>query len=386
MPISNSFEVGKVIVALNKNHVTPGCEVSRDGVFSEIDYSKIETIFPAKETECDTGDIVLLCLICQKKETVTNVVDQLLDHPYVVHAEPNYFFNRHIIPNDQYFRYLWGLETIETPLAWDYTTGSANIVVGVTDSGIDHNHPDIRENMWVSSDGYHGWNFINDDSESMDTSGHGTHVAGTIGAVGNNFLGITGVCWRVKLAALRIGNNVMSLAAAISAIHYSNENYISILNNSWGGREYSPILEHAVTHYNGLFIASAGNDGVNNDFLPDYPASFDSENVISVAATKQDNTLAAFSNYGVKSVHIAAPGADIFSLALNSKYSYQSGTSMAAPHVAGAAALLKSYRPNLTALDIKHIILSSADKHPHLSGKILTSGILNVKAMFEMAN
>jgi len=384
MPNYNDhFESEKVIVSLNQRRHCPETSAS---ILYGIDHEKVEVIFPFKGDEFPIGDIILVHLTCKKKSTVINTVEKLSAHPYVFHAEPNYLFNRHIIPNDPYYKHLWGLEKIKAPLAWNYSTGDTNIVVGVADSGIDYNHPDIKDNMWISKDGDYGWNFINNNNDPMDMAGHGTHVAGTIGAVGNNFIGIAGVCWRVKLVALRIGNNAFSLDAAIASIHYANENNITIYNNSWGGRQYSPHLKHAIEHYNGLFIASAGNDGVDNDLLPDYPASYDNDNIISVAAANPYDALAPFSNYGAKSVDIAAPGTDILSLSLKGEYNDQSGTSMATPHVSGAAALLKSYRPGLTALEIKNIILSSADKHPNFDGKILSGGILNIDAMFEMVN
>ena len=295
------------------------------------------------------------------------------------------FIGTHTIPNDEYFSYLWGTKKIKSDLAWNYTTGSNQIVVGVTDSGIDYTHPDLKYNMWICKDGLNGWNFFNSNENSTDTTGHGTHVAGTIGAVGNNFIGITGICWNINIASLKIGHIFMNLSAAIEAINYANINNISILNNSWGSSYYSPLLKFAIEQYDGLFITSAGNEGLNSDYFPDFPASYDSDNIISVTATNQDDSLTPFSNYGVKSIDIAAPGIDILSTSLNGGYSYQTGTSMAAPHVAGAAALLKSYMPDLTHLEIKDIILSSADKYPHLEGKVLTGGILNVNAMLEAA-
>jgi subtilisin family serine protease len=238
-----------------------------------------------------------------------------------------------------------------------------------------------------------GWDFYvdadtqsNNPMQNRHANDHGTHVAGTIGAVGNNFIGVTGVCWNVELASLKIGNCFINLAAAIESIDYANRKGIEILNNSWGGCTYSPTLRFVIGQYDGLFIASAGNNGTNNDLLPIYPASYDNNNIISVAATNQCDVLAPFSNYGIKSVDIAAPGTDILSTSLHGEYSYQNGTSMAAPHVAGAAALLKSYKPGLTVSEIKKIILSSADKYPELEGKILTGGILNVNAMIETAN
>ena len=385
---NNNFEAGKVIVALNKNfNYTDSSDYYINQVLDGIDFEKIDVIFrPNKiNNESAMGYVILVYLKDKDKLTVINAIEKLMTNPYVVYAEPDYLFNTHVIPNDQYFEYLWGAKKIRSPLAWNYTTGSNSVVVGVTDSGIDHNHPDMSDNMWVSPNRRYinGWNFTNNSNNSMDMTGHGTHVAGTIGAVGNNYIGITGICWNVKIAALRIGCIFMNLAAAIAAIDFSNTNTIPILNNSWGGRQYSPILKNAIEQYDGLFIVSAGNCGTNNDFIPDYPASYDSDNIISVAATNQCDALAPFSNYGAKSVDIAAPGTDIFSTSLNGEYSYHSGTSMSAPHVAGAAALLKSYMPFLTALEIKNIILSSADKYPNLDEKVLTGGILNVHAMLE---
>ncbi|WP_207747836.1 S8 family serine peptidase [Clostridium sp. D33t1_170424_F3] len=178
----------------------------------------------------------------------------------------------------------------------------------------------------------------------------------------------------------------LDAASAIAAISFANRFNIPILNASWGGRGYSRALKDAIEHYNGLFIASAGNSAEDNDITPVYPASYDCDNIISVAATTPDDTLARFSNYGAESVDLAAPGTDILSLGLQREYSTQNGTSMAAPHVAGAAALLKSYLPNLTTSDLKDIILSSAVKTPYLAGKVSTGGMLNVHAMFERMN
>lgn len=268
------------------------------------------------------------------------------------------------------------------PLAWEYSTGSNQVAVGVIDSGIDYNHPDIKKNMWSTRGLINGWNFVDNNEYPIDTTGHGTHVAGTIGAVGNNEIGITGICWDVKVVALKFD---LDVASAVAAIYFANQFEIPILNASWGGPADSQTLKYAIEHYNGLFIASAGNSGMNNDLNPIYPASYDMDNLISVAATDQNNELTVFSNYGEKSVDIAAPGIDILSLGLYNEYSIQNGTSMSAPHVAGAAALLKSYIPNISILDLKKIILSSALKVSNLNGKILTSGILNVGAMFELA-
>lgn len=385
MPDYNNFEPGKVIVALNSNFINPHSVAGYTHMLGGIDFESVDIIFQSGKNDSSIGDIILVHLRSNEKSTVMDAVEALLGSPYVIYAEPSYYIAAHVIPNDQYFDYLWGAKKINSPLAWTYTTGSPRIIVGVTDSGIDHNHPDLHGNMWISPDGLNGRNFFNTNQNIGDTTGHGTHVAGTIGAVGNNFIGITGICWNVKIASLRIGHIYMSLSAAIGAIHYANMHNITILNNSWGGDYYSPLLKFAIEQYNGLFIASAGNDALDSDYFPDYPASYDSENIISVAATDANDSLTPFSNYGVRSIDIAAPGIDIFSTSLNNGYDYQSGTSMAAPHVAGAAALLKSYIPDLTSLEIKDIILSSASKSRNLEGKVLTGGILNVNAMLETA-
>jgi subtilisin family serine protease len=382
------LETGNVIVAVNNNFTLSDSPVSYADILSRVNYEKAEVIFHSKKNGSNIGDILLVHLTHKDKPAVMNAVQELSANPRVAFAESDYLYNAHIVPNDPYYRYLWGLESINAPLAWNYTTGGADVVVGVVDSGIDHNHPDIRDNMWISQNGQYinGWNFLCDNSNSMDTTGHGTHIAGTIGAVGNNFIGITGVRWKGKIAALKIGNAFMNLAAIIASIDFANRNNIPILNNSWGCKNYSHGLRLAIEQYDGLFVVSSGNCGLNNDIFPDYPSSYDSDNIISVAASCPDNNLTDFSNYGAESVDIAAPGIDILSLSLYGGYSYETGTSMAAPHVTGAAALLKSYMPDLTALDIKNIILSSAAKYPALRGKISSGGILNVNSMLEMAN
>ena len=386
---SDNFAAGKVILALNKN-ISRGVNYMRQ-ILTDLDVEKTEVIFRPKwvSNNSDIGEILLVCLKNKDKPAVIDAVEKLSASPYVRYAEPDYLAELLRIPNDPYFDRLWGMENIKAPLAWNYTTGSANVTVGIADTGIDHNHPDIRRNMWTPRCGpnIHGWNFVEDNDDTVDTHLHGTAMAGIAGAVGNNSIGVVGVCWNVRVAALRIGgigNNIIDIAAAIKSIDFANRHNIPILNNSWGSRDYSSCLKFAIEQYDGLFVAASGNDGKDNDASPFYPASYDIDSVITVAASDSDNNLAGFSNYGEKSVDIAAPGTNILSLNLAGEYtSYGGGTSLSAPHVAGAAALLKSYKPSLTALQIKSIILSSAEKHPGLAGKVLSSGILNVNAMFE---
>lgn len=372
--MNNNYELGKVIVALNINITSKDVlDYYIDLVLDGIDYEKAEIIFHSKNTESlnEGTNIVLIYLKDKNPHAVTNAVAKLSSSPYIVYAEPDYIEEMHIISNDPLYNQLWGIQKINAPLAWDYTTGDSSISVGVIDTGIDQNHPDIRENMWTTWNGrlIYGWNFADNSSDSMDLDGHGSHVAGTIGAVGNNRIGITGVCWQVRVAALKFG---LDVASAIAAIDFANYYKISILNASWGGRAYSQALKDAIDQYDGLFVASAGNDGTNNDVDPMYPASYDCKDIISVAAVDSYDTLDRFSNYGLKTVDIAAPGTNILSLDLAGEYSPLNGTSMAAPHVAGAAALLKSSMPNISTITLKRIILSSAMENPELKGKILT--------------
>lgn len=388
---NNDFELGKVIVTLNKNFNNLNlftCDIKN--IFFGIEVERVEYLFRCNKVDVNSnmGDVILIYLKNKEKIEVINAIGKLSNNQYVVYAEPDYLYEPDVIPNDPDFGKLWGMQNIKSPLAWNYTTGNCHVVVGVLDSGIDSKHPDLKDNLWFSSDGlfFNGWNFIDNNCDPTDVTGHGTHVAGTIGAVGNNAIGVTGVSWNVQLASFKIGDNRIDLAAAISAIYFASMKNIPILNNSWGGRTYSPILKYAIEQYDGLFIASAGNSGSNNDLLPSFPASYNSDNIISVAASTPENTLSSFSNYGIQSVDIAAPGTNILSTSLNGEYSYKNGTSMAAPHVAGAAALLKSYMPFLSTFELKYIILLSSSKSINLSGKVLTGGILNVDSMIKLAN
>lgn len=389
MECCDDFEPGKVIVALRKDvgHMGSFALDFRE-IFRGIDVENVEYLFysSGETVESEMGDVLLVYLRNKGKMEVMDAIERLFFNPYVVYAEPDYLYDPYLVPNDRYFEDLWGMRKINSPLAWQYGVGNRNVVVGVLDSGVDYHHPDLKDNMWISEDGRYqnGWNFIRDSDSPMDETGHGTHVAGTIGAVGNNFIGVTGVCWKISIASFKIGNTLIDLAAAISAIYFAHINGIPILNNSWGGRSYSPILKYVIEQYDGLFVASAGNNGSNNDYFPIYPASYDCDNIISVAASNQEDKLASFSNYGIKSVDIAAPGTGILSTNLHGEYSQKNGTSMSSPHVAGAAALLKSYRPYLNTLQMKNIILASSQEYSSLKGKILTGGILDVYSMMEI--
>ena len=300
------------------------------------------------------------------------------------------------IPNDPGSSDLWGMtsaEGISAPRAWDLSTGSNSIVVAVIDTGVDYSHPDLAANMWhnpgevpgngVDDDlnGYvddvYGVNTITGAAQPgnpMDDHYHGTHVAGTIGAVGNNGIGVVGVSPHVKIMALKFlsASGSGSLAGAIKAIDYATMmriNYginVRLSNNSWGGGGYSTPLEQAISRAKAagiIFVAAAGNDGADSDASPMYPAGYDVDNIVAVAAINRDQNLASFSNYGATSVDIAAPGVSIYSTSPNSGYQSLSGTSMATPHVAGALALLLGYQPSLSYLQaIDRVYLSGLNR------------------------
>lgn len=321
-----------------------------------------------------------------KDKTPHEAIAELRKRPDVEYAEPDYIYTiKATIPNDPLWNNLWGLAKIQAPLAWDITRGSQSVVVAVIDTGVDYNHPDLKDNMWKDpATGYYGKNCItgaSNPNDPMDDNGHGTHVAGTIGAVGNNGVGVVGVNWQVKIMALKAGDSSgISLSAAIDCINYAIQKGAHIINASWGDYAYSQTLRNAIASAKNagiLFVAAAGNEEYDNDLTPLYPASYDLENIISVAATDQNDLLASFSNYGRNSVHVGAPGVGILSTLPNNNYGNKSGTSMASPHVAGLAALLKAQNPSYTWRELKCRIMKGVDPLSSLNGKTITGGRIN---------
>ena len=318
------------------------------------------------------------------RDAVLNAVAVLNANPAVEYAEPNYLYRISQTPNDPMFDIQYPLEKINAIEAWGITTGSKNIVVGVIDTGINGSHPDLIDNLWTNPNpgqgGYlndiHGYDFAGRAGGiPTDENGHGTHVAGIIGAKGNNGLGVTGVNWDVSLAWLGVsaGGDWISLEAAIEALNYANNHGILITNNSWGGGAFSEALFESIANYAGLFVAAAGNDSSNNDMRPAYPASYNLPNIISVSSTTASDHLSEFSNFGKNSSHIAAPGSEIMSTHLNGSFEEYSGTSMASPHVAGVAALIKAVRSDWSPLQVKAAIYGTARQTalPVMSGGIL---------------
>jgi len=313
--------------------------------------------------------------------------------------------------NDSYYSSLYGLNNsgqsggtadadVDAPEAWNTTTGDTGTVVAVIDQGVDINHPDLKNNIWTNSgetagngvdddrndyvDDVNGWDFYRNDSsvyDSGDGDTHGTHVAGTIAAEGNNNLGVVGVNWKAKIMPLKfLGPDGGYTSDAVEALNYAVNKGVKISNNSWGGGGKSQALLDAINKADTaghLFVAAAGNDGVNNDNTNHYPSSYNSPNVISVAATNNKDALAGFSNYGATSVDLSAPGVGILSTLPGNTYGSYSGTSMATPHVTGVAALLKSRNPSADDAQLKDYILKSVDQKNNLQGRMVTGGRAN---------
>ncbi|WP_413559227.1 S8 family serine peptidase [Bdellovibrio sp. HCB209] len=342
-------------------------------------------------------------------ELTENVVKTLSQNPLVDIVEPNYIYRINKTPNDPMLSRLWGMNNAKTAgvdisalQAWDITTGSKDVLVAVIDTGIDYNHPDLKENLWTNEaelngqagvdddgngiiDDIYGANFVNaakPTGNPIDDHGHGSHCSGTIGAKGDDGKGIVGVNWNVRLMGVKFlsKDGSGSLEGAIKGIDYAVKMGAKVLSNSWGGGGFSETLKQAIQRANDagvIFIAAAGNESNDNDANPTYPATYDIPNVLSVAAIDDSGRLASFSNYGKSKVHVGAPGVNIYSSISNGGYDSWSGTSMATPHVSGIAALLLSNEPGLTGLQIKERIMATAKPIPGLRGKVRTMGIAN---------
>jgi subtilisin family serine protease len=370
--------------------------------------------------------------------SVEDAIEQYLSDPNVEYAEPNYLrYASSIsprIPNDTYFARQWSLMNtgiiadgtpgadIQATDAWGINTGSSSVPIAVIDTGIDYDHPDLVGNIWINPlenpnngidddgngkvDDWRGWDFTtcaafrsgppfdcvtpkSEDNDPFDDEGHGTHVSGTVGAVGNNGEGVTGVMWQAQLMALKALNaqGVGSTADIINAVDYAVANGALIMNASLGGSGFSQAMFDALSAANTagvLLVAAAGNESANNDLNPHYPASYNLSNIISVAATDQNDRRISFSNFGPDSVDVAAPGVYIFSTVPTwwdtagfGILEFFSGTSMATPHVAGLAGLLYSQYPHFTHAQVRGTIMRYVDVLPSLQGWIASGGRIN---------
>ncbi len=391
---------GEYVVRLKNNTL----QVSR-AQLSQILHATIKSVIPS------------LNVVVVKRatfETTDSAIQNLKSISIVQIAEPNYIYKINRTPNDPLYTQLWGMKNsgqndsqgavgvegvdIDVEKAWDIETGSNKTIVAIIDTGIDFDHPDLKDNIWTNEkeasgvagvdddgngviDDIHGYNAITGKGDAKDDHGHGSHCAGTIGAKGNDGKGIVGVNWDVQLMAVKFldSNGSGNLEDAIKAIDYATKMGAKVMSNSWGGGEFSDTLQEVIKKSNAagaLFVAAAGNDASDNDTTPSYPASFEVDNVLVVAAINNKGILADFSNYGKKTVGIAAPGVNIYS-STGGAYDSWSGTSMATPHVSGVAALLWSHEPQLTNAEVKQRLLLTARPLAGLHNKTSTGGMID---------
>ncbi len=405
-----------------------------EGALAQVGAQAIETI--------EFVDVHHLKITSGK--SVEKAVDDFSALPNVIYAEPNYIYSTEKTPNDSRYDQLWAMSNtgqtgglsgadISAAAAWDIETGNGQVIVGVVDTGIDFTHEDLAVNIytnpgedaWINPndpttgngqdddgngkiDDWKGWNFVRNSNNPYDDNMHGTHCAGSIGAVGNNNTGVVGVTWTVKMMPLKFLDSGGSGTStnAIKAIEYATQMGVHILSNSWGGGGASTSMENAIKKANDagiLFIAAAGNDGTDNDLYPHYPSNYDVANVVAVAASDHSDNRALWgsggggddgcgfvcsnavaatpgSNYGKTSVDIAAPGKEILSTVPGNSYGVLSGTSMATPHVAGGAALLLSVNPNLSVADLKAALYNTVDPLDDFDNKVVSGGRMNVEA------
>ena len=370
-------------------------------------------------------------------KSIQSVIEKLNADPNVEYAEPNFIYSivkpikelsvdailkstfnnapMASVPNDAKFDDLWGLRNtgsnepggsrgragadISALQAWDLTQGARAVKIAVIDTGIDYNHPDLKDNMWTNEaeangqpgvdddgngyvDDIHGYDFANNDGDPMDGHSHGTHCAGTIGAVHNNGVGVAGVMADVTLVGVKFltDSGSGSTEAAIKSIDYATKIGVDLMSNSWGGGGFSEALKESIERARDagiIFTAAAGNSSSNNDQRPHYPSNYDVENVVSVAAHTAQDTLASFSCYGKRTVHIAAPGHKIMSTTKNGGYQAFSGTSMATPHVSGALGLLLAQEGRMPHDQMRERLLATSIPVSAYRGKVIRGGRLD---------
>ena len=333
---------------------------------------------------------------------VDRAVQRLSRSPLVVYSQANTAIKvaAAVYPNDPTFGYAWGLNNandvdIDAPEAWGITTGNPYTIVAVLDTGIDLSNPDLASRIWTNpyndaASGYpydiHGWNFVANNNNVQDNNGHGTFVSGIIAAAGNNGTGIAGVAWNVQILPIKFldANGVGSTDRAVSAIYYAVNHGAKVINASWGGIDFTQPLRDAVAYanaHNVVFVSAAGNEGTNNDSTPSYPASLRLPNELSVAAVDSIGRLPSFSNYGPRTVDLAAPGVSIlgdYPIAFSANgLQVLSGTSMSTAYVSGVAALLAGAHPELSAAQLVQRINATAKPLPGLAGKVITGGIVD---------
>jgi subtilisin family serine protease len=393
--------------------------VDKSQALARINGEEMEMVMSEDRRNDGQGPLVLVKY--QPDISLAAAMSSLREDPNVMWAERNYIYTHQQVSNDPGFPQLYGMQGPSTSPANQFGSnaaaawaagaiGSRNVYVGIIDEGFQPNHVDLADQVWINpfdpvngrdddGNGYvddvNGYDFANGDNTVYDgtqssnntVDNHGTHVAGTIGAIGGNGRGVVGINWRVTLISGKfLGRTGGTTANAVKAIDYFTDlklrhglNIVAT-NNSWGGGGFSQALRDAIERANQagiLFIAAAGNNGANNDTTPNYPSNYTNANVIAVASITSTGARSSFSNFGATTVDIGAPGSGIISTTAFNTYSNFSGTSMATPHVTGTAALYASVNPGASAAQIKNAILSSAVPTPSLAGRCVTGGRLN---------
>ncbi|MCB9497668.1 MAG: S8 family serine peptidase [Fibrobacteria bacterium] len=404
---------GRAIVGLK-----PGAAALSSSALNSLGIQSVKELAiarrPGEKSLAFKGRSLVLVSWNPNDVTQESMLAALEADPSVDYAEPDYLIQVERIPNDPSFSSLYGMHNsgqtgglvdadIDAPEAWEETTGSESVVVGVIDTGIDPLHPDLVDNLWTNpgeiagngidddGNGYiddiHGWDFAYDDNDPTDGHGHGTHCAGTIAGRGNNGVGVAGVMWQARVMALKFLTDAGSgsTSDAIDAVSYATAMNVPVTSNSWGGGGFSQGLLDVIS-VGGLFVAAAGNNGSDNDSYPFYPSSYLADNVLSVAATGSTDALASFSNWGLTSVDLAAPGVSIYSAAPGGGYQYMSGTSMATPHVSGAAGLVLAKNSSLSPVELKQILMSSVDPISSVASRVVSGGRLNVANALRATN
>ncbi len=417
-----------------KTEMYNGQEAAANEVLVKFRAATLASIIQAEAAEDvdqagDVGSIGVL-RFHSKGKSVSTLIRDLAARADVEYAEPNYILHADLTPNDPRFGELWGLQNtgqtiqgvpgtpgadISAVAAWDISTGSRGNVAAVIDTGIDYTHPDLAANVWSAPSaftvtiggrnitcpaGSHSFNAITNVCDPLDDNNHGSHVSGTIGAVGNNGVGVVGVNWTASIMGSKFldVSGSGTTANAINAIEFAIQAKaafsttgaanVRVLSNSWGGGAFSQALLDEINKANAnemLFVAAAGNSASDNDVTPHYPSSYNTPNMVAVAATDNTDALASFSNFGATSVHLGAPGVNILSTIIGGNYDYLSGTSMATPHVSGAAMLVLSACA-LNTTNLKTNILNNVDADPALAGITVSGGRLNVNKAIRVCN
>lgn len=348
-------------------------------------------------------------LLRSEEKSTQEIITELKNNSDVEYAEPNYRRYPLAVPDDTYFGQQYGLQNtgqsvngsagtadadIDAPEAWDgELIGNQDVKVAVIDTGVKYSHPDLLANMWNGSAGCkdsnnndiigscpsHGWNLENGNNNPDDTNGHGTAVAGVIGGVSNNGAGISGTSYQNKLKIMAVRFD-FTVAQEIEAINFARFNGAKVINASYGGPDFSQLEKDAIDSFPGIFVAAAGNDGVNNEATHNYPSDYSSANIVAVASTGKSDGLSSFSNYGVASVDVGASGEDIMTAHIGGGYGYIDGTSFAAPIVSGIAGMIYSKNPAYSIAQVKARIIDSGDALVALSGKVVSGKRVNLNS------